>query len=258
MSDVDTLIATIEELGERLRHLELLENTACVDCDATALNSEVLTFDSISGTYKPAPVPTFGASVLVGDVSGPASYTTGGFVLDLSGSLATLTFVGLTLAVAGVTVPLTVEVTRNSPSGGKATIRLLRVRYDKLTSVDNVSGQPAGVTVQAASGATTASEATHTHDVTHDHPAVTSGGPSAISGSVVGVVQVASNAHTHDVDVPSITVTSAAGSSHAHVDDNLYQHQHTNTQTQTDAVLVEVGAGVNLSTITWRYLAIGS
>lgn len=199
----------------------------------------------------------------VGNVSGPASYATGGFVLNLSATFpAALSALMLQLEVEDADLlPHQLVVTRDSPAAGQATIKVMRVRYDKATAIGNVSGQPAGVTVQAASGAPTATEAAHTHAV--DVPAFTGtsgAGQSAAIAPVAGVnINAADDAtHTHPIDHDHASFSSAAGAAHAHVDDNIYEHQHGLTDTQTDAAYAELAAGTDISTAVWRYLATGS
>lgn len=195
-----------------------------------------------------------------GEVSGPTSYSAGGFVIDLRDSLSEVLMFDLVLQTLGASlVPHDLVVALNSPTAGQVTVKVMRRRYDKLSSFGNVAGQPGGVTIQT-SAQSLAAEASHTHSVVHDHAAVTSGvaseamaGP-AISGGG-GAVRV--DAHTHSLDLSSIGVTSASGSSHTHTWSNIYQHQHAITQTVTDMATVEVAAAVNLSTSSWRYLAMG-
>lgn len=166
-----------------------------------------------------------GGLPLSGNVSGPASYSTGGFVLDLSGTFPTsLDFLALQLEVEDVDLPPhQIVVTRNSPAAGQATIKVMRHRYDKTTAIGNVTGQPAGVTVQAASGATTAAA---------QSPGI---------NPTTGVAGLAADDATH-----------------SHVDNNIYEHQHGQTHTQTDDASVELAAGTNIAGATWRYMATGS
>lgn len=194
-----------------------------------------------------------------GSQAGPASYSAGGFSFDTG--LASVEFCRLTNTVQGATlVPHELVVVMNSPSPGHVTVKVMRARYDKLSAVGNVSGQPGGVAVQGASGVASGAEAAHTHSVTHDHPSTESA--ASASGSVDPTTGLGGNtatlAHTHFVDVPSIGVTSAGGSSHTHTDNNIYEHQHGNTQTQTDAAFVELAAATNLSTSTWKWMAVGA
>lgn len=64
-----------------------------------------------------------------------------------------------------------------------------------------------------AAGATGGSDSSaHTHAIDHDHPAVTSGAPSATDLAGVGIIDVASGNHTHSIDVAAYTGTSGAAS----------------------------------------------
>lgn len=171
--------------------------------------------------------------ITTGEVDGPASYATGGFELDLTDEVVSLQFVSLAIETVGPNLPPAhYEITINDPDSGIATIKVMRHRYDKLTSVDDVSGQPGGVTVQAASGATTS---TSNEDVSTTGAAAT-----VDAGAGSGAAQ--NEAHTH---------------SHSHTFDSIYEHGHDVTQTETDAESVELAATTDLSGTTWRYFAVG-
>lgn len=202
---------------------------------------------------------------VVGTVSGPASYSTGGFVVDLSADLTDVDFLALSLLTPGNLPPCHLEYALNTPSAGKVTVKVMRHRYDRLTSVDAVSNPPSGVTVQTASGQTVAAESAHTHsvDVNHDHGSANSGvSASAAINPTAGVGgTVDSLGHVHPVDLPALgttSKTSSAGSSHTHTDDNLYAHNHAVTRNETDAASVELAAATDLSGATWAYMAVGS
>lgn len=239
----------------------------------TALGNEGVVTDGTTGGVGAVRVrDNLGADLApakfeYGNVSGPASYASGGFVLDLSARFTSLAWFDLALEVPGSLPDCRFEIARNSPSAGKATIKLVRARYDKADAVGNVSGQPGGVTVQGTSGATVAAEAAHTHgpgsiaadnESAHTHvEGSTTASSLDFMGSgdagIPGQTTAGGSAHGH-----TLTGTSAAGSSHLHADNNIYQHGHAQTATQTDAALVEVAAATNLSTTTWRYLALGT
>lgn len=245
-------------------------------------DGDTLMFDAVSGLWIAAVPPGgYPFTFLIANTSGPVSYAAGGFVLDLSATFTDVKYFDAVVETPAGLMPYRFEIARNTPSAGKVTIKVMRVRYDKVSSVDSITGAPGGVTVQAASGATVASESTHTHgvgtfantaeavhthDVTHDHPSFSSAGAPAGVADLLGLGTPASAGHVHTVDVPTITVTSAtgsshnhtlsgtsaAGASHNHVDNNIYQHQHTNTQAQTDSASIEVANGTNR-----RYIAVG-
>lgn len=83
--------------------------------------------------------------IVVGDKAGPASYATGGFLLDLSGSLSFVRYLSLEIETIGSLASDEYEVLLNRDTAGvfapgKAVIRLLRDRYDR-TTVGAVSGE---------------------------------------------------------------------------------------------------------------------
>ena len=198
-----------------------------------------------------------------GNISGPASYATGGFLLDLSATFSTLGSVELAIETLGSLMPVEYELTLNKDlSGvfapGKAVIKLTRARYDKGT-IGNVSGQPGGVTIQASKTATgTTTGSSHTHAIDHDHPSTTSATPTAggTNGVNSALGQPAISTHTHDVDIAAF-VGSSGASTHTHDRSFEYAHDHSNTQTSTNNTATEVASTTDLSGTTWRYFAIG-
>lgn len=218
-------------------------------------------------TVSSLPAPT-SPKIVTGNVTGPNPYAAGGFTVDLSATFATVSYFAMAITTVGANLPPAhYEYALDSPSAGKVTVKVMRHRYDKVSSVDNVSGQPAGVTVQTTSGQTVAAEAAHTHGVgsydaaaeaahTHNQSALTAQAVDAVGGvgnaTRVSAATGAGTSHDH-----ALSGTSAAGSSHSHTDNNIYQHQHGNTQAETNAASVEMGS-TNLSGTTWRYLAVGS
>lgn len=79
-------------------------------------------------------------------------------------------------------------------------------------SVANESAHTHGVTGTSGAGSA------HNHSIDHDHPAVTSGGPSAtvLVVSAAGVTPVGTSTHTHSVDVSAFAGTSGDESAHTH------------------------------------------
>lgn len=96
--------------------------------------------------------PPGSVAEVVGSVNGPANYQAGGFVVDLSAVFDTIDFVGLELEVPGPLPHTRWEITRNAPGAGQFRVRLVRVRYDRTTSVGNVQGQNGAVAVVASGG----------------------------------------------------------------------------------------------------------
>lgn len=201
--------------------------------------------------------------VFTGDVNGPASYSTGGFVVDLSASLSTLEYLELAITTVGANLPpchYEIQLNRDASAfaQGKALVKIMRDRYDEA-SVGNVSGEPGGVSVRAAKFATGLSTgSSHTHGINHDHPIATSAVPTAGGDGVnagIGGLSIAD--HTHTVDVASFTGTTPSGGTHSHDRSIEYDHNHSVTNTQTNSASVEITAGTNLSGTTWRFLAVG-
>ena len=203
-----------------------------------------------------------GAAVATGNVSGPASYATGGFLLDLSADLSSLGFLDLVPTTVGVLPPCHLVFTLNRDlSGafapGQAVVKIMRDRYNKA-SVGNVSGNPASTTVQAAKAAAgTTTGSSHTHTMDHDHPNTTSSVNGTGGGAVVALAAgVALSAHTHDVNVANFTGNTAA-STHTHDRSFEYEHDHPVTQAASNAISTEIAAATDLSGTTWRFYAIG-
>jgi len=86
------------------------------------------------------------------------NYATGGHTLDLSSTYSSLNSVRLIPKTIGTLPASEMRVTLNSPGAGKANVSLFALSYDKTTAIGNVQNQPSGVTVQAASGAISATE----------------------------------------------------------------------------------------------------
>ncbi len=202
---------------------------------------------------------TTGAKKKVYTVTGPASYAAGGFLHDASADFSWIGFVDVIVATRGVLPPVEYEIDRNvdtagAEAAGKCVVKLVRHRYDKAT-MGNVSGQPGGVTVQAAAAADDVS--THTHAYDHDHGAVTSGANAVGSGSAVNAASPAIQTHTHTFTIPPLTATSGAGGSHGHTRAFQYEHSHDKTVAATDVAAVEMGAATNLSGVTFKVVVYG-
>lgn len=203
---------------------------------------------------------TFNQYVVFAEKIGPSSYATGGFVLDFTSTFSSLN--SLRLCIKKGTrgnVPFgRFDVDLDSPGPGKATIIIRGYNQTRVSSFDNVSGQPAGVTVQATSGQSVTSESAHTHDATHDHAAQLSAAMTAAGAGVdTDALAPAIDTHTHSVDVPSMTVTTGAGTSHNHVDNSIYAHTHTLTHTVTNVGESQLTAGTDLSATTFYIAATG-
>lgn len=194
--------------------------------------------------------------------TGPSSYSTGGMVLDLTATYASLNAVKLLVKKGsrGSLPAGNLRYALNSPTAGKVTIVISQHQFEKATSIGNVANQPAGVTVQASSGVTTSSESSHTHDITHNHGSAASSAATN-TGAAVNAALTALNqnvgSHTHAVDPPNLVATSGAGSSHNHVDNNIYAHTHTNSYTATNVSRIELANATNISTTTWLGFASG-
>lgn len=205
----------------------------------------------------------YAPKMVTGTIAGPASYAAGGFLLDLSASLASVLWVGLVPSTIGAIGSVELEVAVDTDlagalAQGKAVVKVLRDVYDKAT-VSAVTGQPGGVTVQAAKTATaTATGSGHTHSINHDHASATSSVPTA--GGTNGVAAAAGfpgvSTHTHAVDLPAFSGSSTS-TTHTHQRSTVYEHGHGSTQAAADATLTEVAAATNLSGTTWRYVAVG-
>lgn len=201
--------------------------------------------------------------LIAGNVSGPASYAAGGFLIDLTASVSFIRFLSVEIEVEGSIVSDEYEALCNRDlSGnfapGKAVVKLLMDRYDK-TTIGSVSGNPSGTTVQAAlAQAATITGSSHGHGMNHDHPSATSSTPTAISGGVNAAVGGNPNmsGHSHAVDIP-LFIGGTGLTEHTHQRAFEYEHSHSiGTVTETNATLTEVSAGTNLSTTTFRYFAV--
>lgn len=196
--------------------------------------------------------------VITKSITGPASYATGGFLVDASADLTFLGFMVITVvagALPGHEFEEAVDVDLTGAEAfGKGVVKVVKHTVVQA-SVGNVSGQPGGVTVQAALAANAVS--THTHPLDHDHGAVTSGTEAqATPGSIVAATPDHLG-HTHNFTIPALVLTSAAGGSHGHNRAFEYEHNHPTTVSTTDITATEVTAGTNLSGVTFEIVCLG-
>lgn len=197
--------------------------------------------------------------VSVISVTGPASYSAGGFLVDASASLSWMGFMAPTLTPVSVLPGFDFEIICNQDTSGaeafgKGVLKINRATYDKGSS-GAVSGQPASVAVQSALSANTAS--THTHAIDHDHGTVTSGAMAqAGAGSTAGA-SPDELGHTHVFTIPALTQNTTSSGSHTHDRAFEYDHNHAVTTTTTNLTVTELTAGTNLSAITFKVICYG-
>lgn len=191
--------------------------------------------------------------------AGPASYATGGFLVDFTATHSWLGFVLPTISVIGVLPDVEYEIATNVDASGaeafgKAVVKLVRQRYQQGSS-GAVSGQPGGVTVQASLTANTAT--THTHSINHDHGVVTSGPMIQLGNGSTAATSPDSLGHTHDFTIPPLSANTPAGGSHSHNRAFEYDHNHPVTTAATDVSLTEIAASTNLSGVTFKVTGFG-
>ncbi len=218
------------------------------------------TTPTVSGGGGGGGSSTFNQFVMFAEKQGPASYPSGGFVIDLSATYSSLTSLRLVIkkGTRG-SVPFgRFDVDLDSPSPGKATVLIRGFTQTRVSSFDTVTGQPAGVTVQTVAGQTVTADSSHTHEATHDHAAQLSAAMTAAgAGVALDALAPALDTHTHSVDLPSLAVTSGAGTSHNHTDSSLYAHIHALTHTVTNVGEAQLTAGTDLSGTTFYLAATG-
>lgn len=220
--------------------------------------------------YRTAPAqnPTGGGSVTYNQYAmffekqGPASYATGGFVVDLSATFSSLNSVKLAVKKGsrGSLPGGRLEYLLNTPTAGKVTVKVQKYQFTLLSAIGNVQGQPVGVTVQGASGAVTSAEAAHIHTIDHDHSSAASSAATNTGAAVNSALTTLNQnvgSHTHSVNLPNLPVNSGAGSSHTHADNNVYQHQHSASLAATNLSSAEVSNATNLSTTLFYGIATG-
>lgn len=200
------------------------------------------------------------------DLTGPASYASPGIVVDMSTTFAFLRYVEPAITTVGNLPPCKYEITLNDNQGtyamGKATIKLMRDRYDKQANGAgemDITGKPSGVTVRTVKFATAEStNSPHTHSIDHDHPSATSGTPTAGGDGVNAALGLpAISTHTHTVDVAAFTGSTPSSGQHTHDRSFEYDHNHSVTTTSTRMTATEISNGTNLSTTVWKLLVIG-
>lgn len=185
--------------------------------------------------------------------TGPASYTTGGHTI--STGLTQVDFANVEIDTPGANLPhFQVVISR---SGANFTYKIMRVQSDQLTTIDAVSGLPAGVSAAASSGQTY-DTVSHLHTMAHDHPATTSTtNTSTGGGTTLDLTSpISIGAHTHSFNPPNFTGNTGSEAAHTHTWNNIYQHQHSLTQTETNMTLSEIANGTNLSGATLTYKAV--
>lgn len=211
--------------------------------------------------FNPAPAAAAGGVnqyTIFLEKLGPASYATGGFVIDLTGSYTTVnSFKMAPKKGTRGNVPFgRFEYKLNVPSAGMVTVLVRKYQFTRTSALGTPTGQPAGVTVLAASGGLTSTDA-HTHSATHDHAAQVSAAPAAGGGGMVLAVGApAINTHTHSVDVPSFILTSTS-TTHSHTDNSIYAHNHSVVRTNTNVSQIELPAATDLSATTFFCAATG-
>lgn len=218
-------------------------------------------YSVLGGNSGGGAAATYNQHTIADEYIGPTSYPTGGFVVDLSKTFSSLTFFDnpvVKKGLRGVLPAVRYEIVLNSPTAGKATIKIIRKRYDRTSTVGNVTGQPVGVTVQATSGVASSSESAHTHSIDHDHASQSSTSATVGAGQVLlDAVGPNLSTHLHNIDIPNLTGTSGAGTAHNHTDNSIYQHQHSITQTSTIYASSEMPSTTNLSATTFYICASG-
>lgn len=197
---------------------------------------------------------------IIREQEGPSSYPTGGFEVDLSAFLSAINYATIVVKKGsrGSLPAVDVQPQLNSSAAGKVKFKLMRRRYNRVSAIGNVQGQPSGVTVQAASGVMASAESAHTHSIDHDHASFASAAASTGAGQVLlDVLGPSLATHTHTLDLANLTGASGAGAAHDHTDNTLYQHQHSITHTGTDLALVELANATDLSTTRFYMLVTG-
>ncbi len=164
-----------------------------------------------------------GAKFEVGTLPGGVLDGSGRLILDLSARFADLDGVWLQLEVDGATVPGALRPTLllNNPTAGQASVRFRRSRYDKTTAVNGVTGQPAGVTLNAGN-------------------TLGMGGPSATANPIAGAA------------------ANVAGPAHSHGVSDMFDHAHLSTAAATDFTEAFLPAATDLTGYSWSYVAVGT
>jgi hypothetical protein len=157
-----------------------------------------------------------------GLVTIPATYDSAtGIVVDLSARFSSIHLMQVVATQLPNGLTLITTSVPDSPSNGKATIRISRSRYDKPSNAAApLTSLPSGV-----------SEATTVSDVDITLDAATNG---------------------------TAGVSTNSFQNHVHRMSKAYRHGHDFTFNATDATLIELANGTSLAGIALRYLAIGA
>lgn len=196
--------------------------------------------------------------------TGPASYSTGGFVITgLTSDFSWIGHIEVAITTRGTLPAVNYEIFKNvnasnAESLGNGGIRILRGMYDRAT-LNAITGLPGGVTAQSskfAAGTTTGSDHTHAND--HDHGNVDSAdNNSSGTGVTTNVGEPAADNHNHTFTIPAYT-GSTGSSTHSHDRSFEYQHNHAvNTPTTTNVTITEVASTTNLSGVTFNFIVYG-
>ena len=205
-----------------------------------------------------------GLKIKAYSVSGPASYSTGGFTHDASADFSTIKFVRPVVTTPGSLPPCDFEIDVDKTQAGteafgQCAIKIVRERYDRAT-ISSITGLPAGVTGQASKfAAATTTGSSHTHDFSHGHTVEsatpdtdvsTEGGDTAIGGTPI-------NVHTHTATRTS-NILGSTSTTHTHLKSFEYEHDHPLASTTvTDVAATELAAATNISTTTFSLIIYG-
>jgi len=195
----------------------------------------------------------------------PSTYSTGGFVLDLTSKFAFLRFFDLAVDTnesssgnSFRTYQLNVDST-GAYAPGKVLVKIFQWKYKK-GSVSTITGNPSGTSVAgSATQAATTTGSSHNHSMDHNHPNTTSGTPSASGVGVATTVGgINLTTHTHDVDLPNFTGNTSS-TTHTHQRSFEYKHSHPITTSANNLpVANELANGTSMvGSFVSSYLAIG-
>ena len=198
-------------------------------------------------------------------ITAPASYATGGFLVDATADFNSIGFMSVGVLIRGSLPACSYEMLHDMDLSsveafGKGVVKIVTGTFDKA-SMGNVSGEPGSVGVRSSKfAAANSTGSAHTHTMNHDHPSVTSGNES--TAGTLGVLLAAGGGnmrnHNHVFDVASFSgSTDSAGSTHTHDRSFEYEHSHGNTQAATDITLGELANGTNISTTIFMVTVYG-
>lgn len=189
-------------------------------------------------------------------VTGPASYSTGGFTW--ASGLSTVENANIGVTTPGANLGQ-VEFDL-SYSGGTVTIKVMRRNYDKLTALGDLTNLPTGVSAATVKDQTY-DTVSHTHAIDHDHAATPASTTQANKGGANPTTLAASanfTTHTHTLNLPNHVQNAVNESAHTHTWNNIYEHQHTITNTSTNATMTELTNATDLSGTTFMIFAVGT